>query len=290
MSAAAIARDLTGRRLSDGSFIVRCPVADHGKGQGDRRPSLSIRDGVAKLVVHCHGGCDPLAVLDELRKRGLLDNGSRMAGAASPITMLRDQYAGVTNREKARFLWRQRQSISGTPAEYYLRHRGFRGEIPTTLAFLPARSKYPCAMIGAFTMPSEPAPGVLVVEDTAVIGAHFTRLTADGQKADVVPAKVMLGRSIGTPIVLSPLNEALGLVIAEGIESGLSLLEATGCGVWAAGSANRMPALADAVPSFVDCVSVAGEPDGGALFAARLVDQLRARGIRADLRILGQMR
>ena len=97
----------------------------------------------------------------------------------------------------------------------------------------------------------------------------------------------MLARSIGTPIVLAPMNDLLGLIICEGIETGLSLYEATGCGVWAAGAASRMPALADAVPDYTDCVTVAGEPDeAGRKGAIELARRLKARGIYTELRFL----
>ena len=97
----------------------------------------------------------------------------------------------------------------------------------------------------------------------------------------------MLGRSTGTPIVLAPLNDLLGLIVCEGIETGLSLFEATGCGVWAAGAASRMPDLADVVPDYTDCVTIAGEPDeAGRKGAVELARRLRARGIHTELRFL----
>ena len=75
--AASIARALGGHRSGNG-YLCRCPVPSHGKGRGDRNPSLSISDGDQRVLVHCFGGCDPLDVLDELRHRGFLfDNVSR---------------------------------------------------------------------------------------------------------------------------------------------------------------------------------------------------------------------
>src|SRR5436189_41608 len=82
------------------------------------------------------------------------------------------------------------------------------------------------------------------------------------------------------------MNDGLGLVVVEGVETGLSILEATGCGVWVAGSCWRMPALADTVPSYLECVTVAGEADRGLRPAASLCDRLRARGFSADVRVL----
>jgi hypothetical protein len=43
----------------------------------------------------------------------------------------------------------------------------------------------------------------------------------------------MIGRSIGFPIVLAPVNDGLGLSITEGIEDALSLHQATGLPQWA---------------------------------------------------------
>jgi hypothetical protein len=50
--AARIARALGSRPNGDG-YLVRCPVAGHGKGKGDRSPSLSICVGDEQLLVKC---------------------------------------------------------------------------------------------------------------------------------------------------------------------------------------------------------------------------------------------
>ena len=72
---------------------------------------------------------------------------------------------------------------------------------------------------------------------------HLTKIKPDGSgKADIELQKIMIGRSKGTPIVLAPMNDALGLVITEGIEDALSMHAATGLGAWAAGAASRLPA------------------------------------------------
>ena len=81
-----------------------------------------------------------------------------------------------------------------------------------------------------------------------VVGVHITRLTPDGGKAPIDPAKIMLGPMSGLPIVLAPGNDGLGLAITEGIEDGLSVFEETGLGVWAAGSAGNMPKIVAALP------------------------------------------
>jgi len=51
---------------------THCPVPTHGRGRGDRDPSLSVDDGPGGAVlVHCHAGCAQDAVIAVLRERGL---------------------------------------------------------------------------------------------------------------------------------------------------------------------------------------------------------------------------
>jgi Toprim domain len=80
------------------------------------------------------------------------------------------------------------------------------------------------------------------------------------------------------------LNDNLGLAIVEGIEDGLSVHEATGLGVWVAGAASRMPALAEMVPSYADAVSIiADADDAGRRHSTELAACLQARGIRPEI-------
>ena len=71
MSARHIVESLRGQW--SGSYgMVPCPVAGHGKGNGDRNPSLKLWDGPDGVLCHCFSGCPWEAVKDELRRRGLL--------------------------------------------------------------------------------------------------------------------------------------------------------------------------------------------------------------------------
>ena len=98
--------------------------------------------------------------------------------------------------------------------------------------------------------------------DHDLTAVHLTKLTADGnQKAGIPPNKIMIGSPKGSPIVLAPPNDLLGMCITEGIEDGLSAHEATGLGAWAAGSASLMPALANTVPRFIEHVSILAHRD-----------------------------
>jgi hypothetical protein len=175
----------------------------------------------------------------------------------------REQDEGRERLKLALALWRRRASIYDTAAETYLRvARGYTGRLPATLGFLPASGDFAPAMIAAFGMARETLPGEIVIDDAAIRGVHITSLKPDGSgKAGTDRDKIMVGRSTGFPIVVAPVNDLLGLAIAEGIEDALSLHEATGLGAWAAGSASRMPALADKIPGYVEAVSIAADND-----------------------------
>ena len=104
----------------------------------------------------------------------------------------------------------------------------------------------------------------------------------------MLPNKIMIGSPKGSPIVLAPPNDLLAMCIAEGIEDALSAHEATGLGAWAAGSASLMPALADAVPGYIDCVSILAHRDpAGIKGANELATRLSARGIGCVVAFLG---
>jgi len=304
MRAADIAHVLGGRRSGRG-YVARCPI------HHDRNPSLSVCDGAHGLLVHCFSGCDPCEILAELRRRlplhamgsenqdhrefpnnsqscprNSIDKVESAARAASEIG------AGTGNcskqhqdherrqREKAIWLWSQHVPIIGTPGERYLRARGYPGEIPPTLGFLRARDSYPAAIIAAFGMTEELEPGMLAAPRW-VNAVHLTRLRADGSDRERGPeAKIMIGRSVGSPIVLAPVNDLLGLAITEGIEDALSVHLATGLGAWAAASAGRMPALADILPSYIETVTIFAHPEKvGQDKARELANKLHGRGV-----------
>jgi hypothetical protein len=188
------------------------------------------------------------------------------------------------------WLWRQRRAAAGSPAERYLRQaRGYTGAIPSTLGYLAPRNGHPPSLIGAFGIATEPEPGILAIAEADIRGVHLTRLKPDGSgKAGTDADKITVGQSLGSPIVLAPPNDGLGLAITEGIEDALSIYQATGLGAWAAGSAGRLPALADAIPAYIDCVTVIGHRDAdGERKATNLATKLRARGFDTRLTFLG---
>jgi hypothetical protein len=190
-----------------------------------------------------------------------------------------EETAGA-KRDKASWLWSRRRPIEGTPTETYLRKaRGFGGRLPSTFGFLPARSKHPPALIAAFGSVGESEPGLISISDAAVAGVHLTRLAPDGAgKAGTENDKIMIGRPLGSPIVVAAPGDLGGLAITEGIEDALSVHEATGLGAWAAGAASFMPALVEAVPSWIECVTIlVDDDDAGRRNADVLAEHLERR-------------
>jgi hypothetical protein len=177
---------------------------------------------------------------------------------------------------KALWFWSRRELITGTVAETYLREaRGIKGPIPGTLFYLRPYKAFPPALIAAI--------GV----DT-VRGVHITNLKVDGSdkaypKDDPLKRKnkIMIGcNTHGLPIALAPANDSKSLAVTEGIEDGLSVHEASGLGVWVAGCASRMPALADTMPSWVGSVTVCADADPhGQRYARELARRLLRKRI-----------
>lgn len=198
------------------------------------------------------------------------------------------------SRDKALRLWSLRRPVREVePARHYLREaRAYQGPIPVTVAALAPSDRYPPALIAAFGFADEPAPGVVDIFDGSVRGVHLIRLQADGRdRVRDETAKITVGRgSAGLPIVLAPPNDLGGLAITEGVEDGLAVYESTGLGVWAAGGSSRMPALAEAVPDWLDCVAVIGDDDSGRGGPVTLAERLSKRGLNVELRLYDKRR
>ena len=272
-----------------GKNRVSAPGPGHSR--ADRSLSIFVDPCLpGGFIVHSFAGDDPLACKDHIRQR--LGSGSwrgRVQPCPLPLVSIPNNApdGGSTATTWPR-LWANSLPVLGTPAETYLRSvRGICGAIPVTLRFLPTRTNHPPAMVAAFAMAHEPEPGVLFVPPGALRAVHLTRLKPDGMgKADHQNPKIILGRgAAGVPIVVAPPNDLLGLAITEGIEDALSVHAATGMGAWAAGGAGRMPALAEAVPDYMDCVTIYGDDNkAGIAGATALLRRLSARGIFAQIK------
>lgn len=193
---------------------------------------------------------------------------------------------------RALALWRMAAPIEHTSADLYLRARGFAPPYPATLRYLPCAGDHPHALIAAFGLPDEPEPGSLRMPDAAVRAVHLTRLDPTGTSwLKSNNARIIVGQGgLGFPVAVTPINDGLGLLIAEGIENALSLGLSLGLGAWAACSHTRMPALASAVPSYAEAVKIVADPEPAArASAAALAEKLKRRGFIVTLRVMGEV-
>ena len=274
LTAADIAKALKGRR-SGRDFVACCPAHD------DHTPSLSIADGAdgdLRVLIYCHAGCSQFAVIAALKKLGLWP--SRVPRWRNR-TLRRPpgaQQARKTDADPAKIthdlsLWVECEPVTGTLAETYLRQRGITIALPGTIRFHPnlkhtlSRTWWP-AMMALITDGVTNDP----------IGIQRTFLAKDGLgKAPIKPERMMLGRVSGVAVRLADAEEFV--MIGEGLETCLSVMQATGKPAWAALSTSGLQSL-NLPPGIRSVVILAdGDPPGEAAAqaaAGRLQNSVRA--------------
>jgi putative DNA primase/helicase len=230
MSAEQIGIALRGRRNGNG-WLVSCPCPNHGKGRGDRNPSLSIEDGDdGRLLLYCFAGCDFEKIIDELDRRGLTDD-ERQEPRSVSVTPHRPNADAV-------LIWRAADPVHHTLADEYLSRRGITLR-PPTLRFRPDRRE----MIAAIQSP-----------DGSVIAIQRTRLNSKGEKIERLNSPGGLGAGC---VRLGPAAAVMG--IAEGVETALSAMQMTGMTVWASLGAPRLDKIW--LPPIVKEVHIFGDDD-----------------------------
>jgi hypothetical protein len=230
---AEAAKKLGGEVIEDGKIL--CPGPGHSP--NDRSLCVWLEEPIR---VHSFAGDD---------WRTCRDHVYDTLGDIKLPPRLVQPHENERNLHRARHLWSCRAEPKGTPVENYI---GFRGckFLPESIGYLEPGSYAQPAMIAAFGDLKEPR------------GIHLTFLQPDGVgKADIERPKIMLGPACSFPIEIAPINDGLGLAITEGIEDGIAAHEATGMGVWAAGSASRMAPLATRVPGYVETVTIFAHAD-----------------------------
>jgi putative DNA primase/helicase len=227
-SAAIIARALGGHRSADG-FLCRCPLASHGKGAGDRNPSLFVKDGDKAPLFKCFAGCDARDIIGELRGRGLCPQGD---GEVSVPIEAKPFIPDHTPDPEALALWHAATPIKGnSPQAAYLRSRGLTGQPPpslraTTILHL-GRYPFP-AIVAAVQAPARP-----------IISIQCTLLDQRGERKAAVAVPRRTVGAIGCGAVrLAAAADVLGL--SEGWEKALAAMQLFGVPCWASLGAGRM--------------------------------------------------
>lgn len=248
MDARTLTRALGGRWWR-GYGTAPCPVCQPERRKGQN--ALTLKDGRNGLLAHCKKS--DCRFRDILAAAGVAPGTYR---APDPAILAQREAEDQADREKrarqAAMLWREARPIAGTVAAHYLRDRAITCDLPDTLRFHPdcwhgpTAKRYPAL--------------VALVEGGDAFAVHRTYLLPDGSgKAPIDRPKAMLGPTAGGAVRL---NEGPGgLVVAEGIETALSLA----CGllrapatIWAALSTSGMQALR--LPDIPSLLTIA--PDG----------------------------
>ena len=251
---AAIVAGALGGRRSGRQFVASCP-AHH-----DRSPSLSIADGAdGKLLVRCHAGCAQDKVIAALRDLGLWN------AAGTSVVQRTSLHAGdelpPSTTTFALSVWNVASPAMGTLGEVYLRGRGITLQLPATLRFHGGLKHSPTGTVW-------PALLALITsgESGEPIGISRTFLLRDGSaKAPIQPAKMMLGRASGGAVQLRPAGR--NLMVGEGIETCLSVIQASGAPVWAALSASGLRSLQ--IPFRIENLTILADGDEAGETAAQ---------------------
>lgn len=162
----------------------------------------------------------------------------------------------------ARNIWREAVAAAGTPVEHYLVSRGLSLPSGAPLRFHPACPRR-----------DERLPAMIALMTDAVTGTpcgiHRTFLLPDGSGKAAGQAKMMLGDT-GVVRLTADDEVTLGLGIAEGIETAISVLQVAGWApIWAACSAGAITTFP--VLGGVECLTIFADADetGAGIKAAR---------------------
>ncbi len=166
-----------------------------------------------------------------------------------------DRREDQKNRDYALKLWNASFPAENTVIEKYLYSRGIAAAIPLDIRLLPGHRHRPSGRV---------CPVMLAAirrwPSKDLIAVHRTWLLPDGSgKAPLEPEKMMLGPASGGAVQLSA--PAKKMVIAEGLETALSVMQETGLSVWAGLSTSGMTGLA--LPDFplAQEIIIAGDND-----------------------------
>jgi hypothetical protein len=257
-NAAEIAEQLGLTPTGKGGYTGFCPSCCYETG-------FSVIDKDGKTLFHCHaGGCSQQDIIKWLREYGLW--GLQPCKAAQRPMERPAPTSKADTTEAALEMWQRSAPAAGTVVETYLRARGYFGPIPRSLRYVrgkhPADDDFHPAMLAA---------ALRFGETPTIVGVHRTFLQPDGSgKTSLRPGKMSLGDIGGAGVPLSLLPEET-VAVSEGIETGLSVQQATGIRTIAALSAAGVQALL--LPDCVREVFIAADHDDvglkGAYSAAR---------------------
>ena len=244
----------------------------------ERTPSFTIYAGDRRFMCF---GCDAQGdVLDFMKHAygvGLIEAARMLdSGALGMI-----ETPAATERPRKDWsrlvarIWAAAKPIAGTPAALYLRNRGIDMDLPDCLRF--ARLAPPTIEGNGLLAANGPDPLPALVAavtgpDGSLVAIQRTYLTEAGRKAATVPTeqdrkpavKYSLGNVRTGAIRLGPVSGSM--IVAEGLEDSLTLMQALGRSVWVAAGTSMLPHMA--FPDVVRAVVIGADGDAPGRVAA----------------------
>jgi hypothetical protein len=228
--------------------------------------TLALRDGPFGLISKCFRGCTSAQVLNAIATQFLAGQFNR------PVLAIAAALAPTQPAEflhSARRIWAETTALAGTLGERYFRGRGLTIALPGTLRF---HRHLWCSNAETYAPAVVAAVFDVCGEQQAVHRTWLSPLTA-GQ-ANFKKPKMALAPVGGRSVWLG--EPAISLILVEGIETGLSLMQLLGSGVpaWACLSTSGLQSVV--LPERVRDVLIGADNDeNGAGVAA--ANALRVR-------------
>jgi hypothetical protein len=278
MTHAAILSRFNGVRRSGHGHVALCPA------HNDHKRSLSIGEttmprvvngatiNVLAILLHCFAGCTVRSICEGagITVRDLFDFDHRNDGRGVAGYGWSDEQRREWVRAK---FWLKSKPARGTVVETYLHSRGINIPIPPSIRFLPS------LLHRDYGWPFPALVAGIQDGDGGFAAVSLTWLAADGSgKAPVGQGdeRRILGPYRGGAVRLT--NQAdTRIAIGEGIETMLSVQQATGLPCWAALSANNLANIR--VPASIREIYLAPDNDAtGVQAAQRAALRLMAEG------------
>lgn len=268
----SVAGQYTSIRRNAQGGIACCPIHD------DRNPSFSIFGNDTKFRCYGCGASGDVIAFVQLMHGVSFSEALLMFENGKFLAIERTSREAPDHRcrmEEALEIWSKAMCAEGTKAEVYLRSRGITAKIPETIRFATLLYQ------GVGEMPCLLA--ALKDKFDKITGVQRTFLLPDGSgKAKVKNPKLSLGKVSGSAIPLAAPERLSELVVCEGLEDGLSIMQMTGAVVWVAAGASMMPSML--FPSAANSVIVASDNDhAGKLAAKKAADAFIGRGLAVRL-------
>ncbi len=259
-----------------------------GSVQREAGQSLSINTstGIWKDFATGESGTDPVSLYAAIHGLGQVAARDELAaelglvgandGTKSGRQKKGSRRADSDNTDRARAIWKASHPAADTPVERYLASRGITMKPPPTIRFHPGLKHGPTGLL----LPAMVA-AVTVWPRNEVVAIHRTFLKADGSdKAPITQNKMMLGPCAGGAVRLAASGDEL--VLAEGLETAMSVLQATGKPTWATLSTSGLKSVR--LPPEVQTVIIAADGDQPGEDAAMIAaERIVAEGRRVKI-------